>query len=65
MLVTFLIFATVVLICLVVALAFLYTGNKNVTTAPGMAPSDDKLGNIPDIQVSLEFEPLLNITHCR
>ena len=58
MLVTFLVFATVVLIFLVVALAFLYSGNKNVTTAPGMPPSDDKLGNIPDIQVCLEFELL-------
>ena len=59
MLVTFLVFACLIVICLIVGLAYLYPGKKKVTTAPGMAPTDEKFGNFPDIQVSLQTE--LNI----
>ena len=61
MLVTFLVFAAVILICLLVTVAYLYPGKKNVTTAPGMQATDDALGNIPDIQVVLIFNAVLTI----
>ena len=51
MLVTFLVFATVIILCLLVAVAYLYPGKKNITTVPGMQATDEALGNIPDIQV--------------
>ena len=59
MLVTFLVFAAVILICLLVGVVYLYPGKKNVTTAPGMPATDEALGNILDIQVVVHFNTVV------
>ena len=55
MLVTFLVFASVIIVFLLACIVYIYPGKKNVTTVPGMDASDEKLGNFPDIQVC-EYE---------
>ena len=51
MLVTFLVFASVIIVFLLACIVYIYPGKKNVTSVPGMDASDEKLGNFPDIQV--------------
>ena len=51
MLVTFLVFASVLIFFLIACVAYVYPGKKNVTTVPGMEATDETLGNFPDIQV--------------
>ena len=53
MLVTFLVFASVIIVFLLACIVYIYPGKKNVTTVPGMDASDEKLGNFPDIQVCI------------
>ena len=54
MLVTFLVFAAIVIVFLLACVLYIYPGKKNVTTAPGIDASDETLGNFPDIQVSTD-----------
>ena len=53
MLVTFLVFASIIVGFLLSFLIYNYLGKKNITSAPGIDASDEKLGNFPDIQVSI------------
>ena len=51
MLVTFLVFASVIILFLLACVVYVYPGKKNVTTVPGMEATDATLENFPDIQV--------------
>ena len=52
MLITFLVFASIIILILLAYFININSGKKNVTTVPGMDKSDETLGNFPDIQVS-------------
>ena len=54
MLVTFVVFATIVIVFLLVCVVYVYPWKNTVTTVPGMEANDEALGNFPDIQVTLE-----------
>ena len=54
MLVTFVVFATIVTVFLLACVVYVYPWKTSVTTVPGMEASDEASGNFPDIQVTVE-----------
>ena len=55
MLVTFVVFATIVTVFLLACVIYVYPWKNTVTTVPGMEANDEASGNFTDIQVILEF----------
>ena len=54
MLVTFVVFATIVTVFLLACVIYVYPWKNTVTTVPGMEANDEASGNFTDIQVTLE-----------
>jgi len=63
MLVTFLVFAALSLLSLFALLWYFMPSGRRVTTVPGLAPSDEKLGNIPNIADAGSLPEFLSNLH--
>ncbi|KAK2152271.1 hypothetical protein NP493_2494g00009 [Ridgeia piscesae] len=59
----FIISVGVVVICVVIAVMYLYPRSTKVTTVPGLDASDEVLGNLPDLKKAGSVHEFLMILH--
>ena len=64
MLVTFLVFASISLVLLITVLWFIWPASRLSTSVPGINPSVEALGNIPDIRDAGGLTKFLEKLHC-
>ena len=64
MLVTFLVFASIALVLLITVLWYIWPASRLSTSVPGLNPSVEALGNIPDIRDAGGLTKFLEKLHC-
>lgn len=59
----FIVYGSIIIAFIVVAIAYLRSGPTNITTVPGLAASDENEGNAPDIQKAGSLHQFLMRLH--